>query len=527
MFLFSKLHRSCGNLNDLSIATSYNEAEIIKLEDKLKFVNQQSKQIEQEISNLMIVKDSMRGAIQKFKEDKDIKNKRVDIIKQQSEQLKQQYKTELEQVKQDEFEFNKSHQEFLNLSDYYRNAVLYVKEKYEFLRKGHQTTRLPSLNKDLHQSEKVNVIEKAKEDSPNTSIFDDHPLKKVKSTEALPKKNFLKHHMKKRIVFSPSRPSPPNLVIPSESKIKSTQSKLTKSSQKLVKLKNKTSSVLSKVHYLELLNEERDQEVRAMNLRIAEVKRFIMDGKRREVERKEEERRDEIERVREMHRQRAMMKKHLKGETYYPQHNYQNEGVHEAIGQEEAQEEVMFFEFKGRNYVRRDSQVIEQSDSEQKDGVFLTQQELPLPIEEAKEVEETTLEGTIQNPNSDLKKSNKVENIQTAKILNKTPQKVPKVTLKEQKIRDTKNKDIKEVVSISSSSSRKPKSPLKSKIPGIKNKKPIQSKMTFHKKVVEEEESRRKNSKSRKMSSSSSYSSGSGSSSGSSSSGSNSSEESN
>lgn len=100
----------------------YNEEEIIDLENKHKYLLDQAKQITESIQNLQIVKGSMSKAIGKIRGEKDQSKKRIDSIKQQTEILREQYRNEIEVVRQQEQEYNKSHQKHINLGEYYRSV---------------------------------------------------------------------------------------------------------------------------------------------------------------------------------------------------------------------------------------------------------------------------------------------------------------------------------------------------------------------------------------------------------------------
>ena len=79
--------------------------------------------------NLKVVKSNMDQAVNKFKNNKNVKNKRVDVIKQQIgiidymlwfthifiEQTKQQYRVEVEECLKEEQENIKRHQQMENL----------------------------------------------------------------------------------------------------------------------------------------------------------------------------------------------------------------------------------------------------------------------------------------------------------------------------------------------------------------------------------------------------------------------------
>ena len=113
----------------LYLATTYGDHEYIALEDKLKFLRRKIKLFEKDIMNLKVVKSNMDQAVNKFKNNKNVKNKRVDVIKQQIgiidymlwfkhifiEQTKQQYRAEVEECLKEEQENIKRHQQMENL----------------------------------------------------------------------------------------------------------------------------------------------------------------------------------------------------------------------------------------------------------------------------------------------------------------------------------------------------------------------------------------------------------------------------
>ena len=64
----------------------------------------------------------MNQAIGKIKEDREVRDKRVDHLKAQTEIVKHQYKEELEEVMKEEQECNKGHKELIHLGEYFRNT---------------------------------------------------------------------------------------------------------------------------------------------------------------------------------------------------------------------------------------------------------------------------------------------------------------------------------------------------------------------------------------------------------------------
>lgn len=192
------------SLNFTPIATSYNDNEVVHLEDKLTFLNSQTTTLQDEINNLQIVKDSMSQAIGKIKEDRDVKDKRVEHLKTQTEIIKQKYRDELDEAMKEEQQYNKVHKELIYMEERYRNACQYIREKQEVLKHTASKTYFSMNN---HQNENSNVRRNLEDPNNDSSIFDDHPLKQVKSVERLSQKEFFRNRQLKvhRSIFSLER----------------------------------------------------------------------------------------------------------------------------------------------------------------------------------------------------------------------------------------------------------------------------------------------------------------------------------
>ena len=150
--------------NIINLATSYSENEIIQLENKLKFLNSESKDINKSINSLMVIKTSMNGAIGKVKEDKDIRNKRVEVIKSQIEKVKKQFKQECEEYAKQEHEYNLTHQKQIKLEEYYRNTYNYVREKATQCKSPVTKTQFRSISPADNKGETMNITQRIRDE---------------------------------------------------------------------------------------------------------------------------------------------------------------------------------------------------------------------------------------------------------------------------------------------------------------------------------------------------------------------------
>lgn len=163
--------------------------------------------IQDEVYNLKIVKGNMNKAVGKIKENRITKNKRVNGIKQQIQEMKEVYKSELEEYMKEEQAYNKTHQEMIKLEEYIRNAVIYVKDKRSNMKHATSQQFLPAIKHDSEKEENYNVNETTGNNEPMPNTKDS--LKHVKSVERLPQAGFFKKRIKKNNnnLFSPVRQS--------------------------------------------------------------------------------------------------------------------------------------------------------------------------------------------------------------------------------------------------------------------------------------------------------------------------------
>jgi len=92
-------------------------------------LNKEIKVIENEILNLRVVKNNMDSAVNKFKQGKNTKQKRIDAIKLQIEYVKNAYKIEVDEYNKIEEESFRQHKQLESLKDYCRNIEKYLKDK--------------------------------------------------------------------------------------------------------------------------------------------------------------------------------------------------------------------------------------------------------------------------------------------------------------------------------------------------------------------------------------------------------------
>lgn len=135
----------------------------------------------------------MEIAINKYAEDKESQKKRIEYLKAQTAQLKQEFIEELAQVKQEDIEYSRIHNQIINMNEYYRNACQYVIEKENNLKRSTSHTYFPSLSQ--------NKFEGNENGNSNEQV-----LNQVKSSENLSSKGFFRNRMKKsNNLFSPQR----------------------------------------------------------------------------------------------------------------------------------------------------------------------------------------------------------------------------------------------------------------------------------------------------------------------------------
>jgi len=421
------------------ISTSYNESEIISLEDKLKFVKSQKGDIEEELAGLRNVKKSMKQAINKFDEDKDIKTRRVQYIKHQTEAIKEQYKEEFTQYRLEERTFDKSHKEFMNMGEYYRNAVTYVKEKRDQSNKNDHT-KLPVLNSDQDRNENANVnmqIENC--DNDKESIFEEKRLNKVNSFGSLPKRTFFKKRVERTNngFFSPTREDPYQLThrtspqrsrndrafstLPTmedferiDKQNSKKQKLLVKKENRLNSLKLKTTNLKSHVKKQNLFLEQRDNEIRTLNIKMAEMRRFIHDAKNKQkLEKQKEERmaqEEDEQRLLQMRRDNHERIIRQKQEVEHFQRQRKKQEQRQFENQSEAQDSIKFIEYNGEAHDSRDGSKSfdEGKNEEEHQDTFITQsplKQVTQEIAEVTEADETTMHGTLKNKNSEFKNS--------------------------------------------------------------------------------------------------------------------------
>lgn len=147
---------------------------------------------EEALLNLRKVKQSMNIVILKHKEDKESQKKRIEYLKAQTYTFKEEFRQEYGQVKKDDIEYNKVHNELINMEKLYRKACQYVNEKEQSMKIASSNTYFPSFkqNKEEHNGHEGN----------------EQVLSQVKSYDKLTTQRFFKNRkQKKNNLFSPQR----------------------------------------------------------------------------------------------------------------------------------------------------------------------------------------------------------------------------------------------------------------------------------------------------------------------------------
>ena len=122
----------------------------------------------------------------KFERIRILERNRVDVIKQQTDKVKLQYKQEYEEYLKQEQEYNTTHQKIISLEEYFRNAEGYIKEKEAKGKPPENFSQFRSVSPAENKGETMNITQRIRDEKRPTKT-DERKLNIVKSLDRLPK----------------------------------------------------------------------------------------------------------------------------------------------------------------------------------------------------------------------------------------------------------------------------------------------------------------------------------------------------